>query len=614
MTVEQEPLRQPVVNKMTTVIRRYNLTRRKILLGSSVLGLIIALIGAVPLVVYQGDTVTSVAEIDNPGLVTTGVDGLMNGRPGAVTIRASVEGDSPVMIGVGRFDDVMAWADGLPGSEITDFNAKYTKYLISRPRVSGSNATEGGVPNPIDSDLWVHRKSANGTVELKFDPPKGQWAFITGGDGNTAGPNKVELIWPSTSRTPWAPWFVGIGLFFAVFMYALDRYLKLVGRSPAPPSDSEFDDIDYDDIDYDDTDYQEIEIPRFDTEPEGHVNRRLSERKNRLSTVVRFAAAATLATAVTGCADAGQLQPGERPDVVPVVEDSQVSRALSGIEKAIATADEEKNDAPLKSRVAGAELEKRQAQYLLADRGQLAAPLPGLSTVDMRAIVPTNLGFPRYVMATTQADPGEVPMVHVLVQNTARENYQLVARAEMLPGEKFPRLFDSDDGNPTLDPSDGSGLKASPNDALKRYTEILSSPQSEDREDFASDKFSADIVKQQGDEGNTVKSSCSDCFSYEVKHELREGSVWAVRGKDDEALVIGIINGSRHVKIKTSGAILPLTSDLGALAGTEEAGDSVAINQVEIVVLKIPEASSDEKIRVVGASRTLTGVQVGNAP
>ncbi|GAB2682270.1 hypothetical protein [Thalassiella azotivora] len=321
----------------------------------------------------------------------------------------------------------------------------------------------------------------------------------------------------------------------------------------------------------------------------------------------RWGAVALLALSTSAaCSDPPpEPQPVEVDGPPPVVVDAQLDRVVEQVEQAVAAADAAGTADPLSPRVDGAPLQLRTAAYAVrAADPALATPEPllGERLVD---VVPVGEDWPRFVMTVTEPAPDAVPRIHVLSQADARSPYRLTAAATLLPGVTLPRTPPPSEGTRAVAVDDGEGLTTSPADAVARYATVLTNGRPDpNNAAFAPDAFRDAVIGEQEAEWVAASQTCPGCFSYTASHVPRPDSTWAVHTSDGGAIVVSVLDATRSFTVAAPGAKLNnFPPDLAVLAGRTEAGQSVSISSVEVVVLHVPPADSDELVEVVAAER-----------
>jgi len=199
---------------------------------------LLALLGVAALAVGVGlrtvwlpeDVVRAALSVDEavPLLVTA--PGVLEARPGPVTVEASSDGDTPLLLAVGREHDVEAWVGDAAHTTVTGFagDAALT-----------SETTEGEVevPDPAGSDLWVQTVAGEGTVTLEYEAPDGRFLLLAAADGATPAPGQLTLTWPREVTTPWSLPLTVLGallLLAALALLVASRRRARTSRTPAP--------------------------------------------------------------------------------------------------------------------------------------------------------------------------------------------------------------------------------------------------------------------------------------------------------------------------------------------------------------------------------------------
>ena len=145
------------------------------------------------------DAVTATATLSPEVPLAVTAPGLMEMRPGPVTVTVTADaGDAPVMLAMGRQQDVQAWADGAAHSVVTGLSSQTR---LSVETVEG----ETEVPDPgTSSDLWLSQETGIGGATFVYDPPPGAWTLIAATNGAVPGPTEMTFTWPREVATPWS--------------------------------------------------------------------------------------------------------------------------------------------------------------------------------------------------------------------------------------------------------------------------------------------------------------------------------------------------------------------------------------------------------------------------
>ncbi|SDQ73972.1 hypothetical protein [Quadrisphaera sp. DSM 44207] len=195
---------------------------RPVALAVLVLGLLAALAAlALTTVARPTQTLTATAAPGGRAPLVLTAPGVLESRPGPVTVTARGEGD--VLLAVGREDDVLAWAGDA---------ARTTLTRLSGPEVLAVETAPGAstAPDPEGSDLWVQEASGQGSASLTHDAPDGAWLLLVAGDGTGPAPQEVSLAWQEEAAPTWALPVLVAGLLLAL----LGAASLLARRRPAP--------------------------------------------------------------------------------------------------------------------------------------------------------------------------------------------------------------------------------------------------------------------------------------------------------------------------------------------------------------------------------------------
>ncbi len=178
------------------------------------------------------DQVTATATLPEPGLVVTTAPGLLEARPGPVTVTARAKDGDPVLLAVGREGDVKAFVLGATGTTLTGFDADNAQRLTSAPLpADGENAPPAGLPDPASSDLWVQRETGKGDARLVYEQPDGRWLLVAAGDGSSPAPDTLTLTWPRQVSTPWSLPLLVAGLVLLIVAAVEVVVLARAGRA-----------------------------------------------------------------------------------------------------------------------------------------------------------------------------------------------------------------------------------------------------------------------------------------------------------------------------------------------------------------------------------------------
>ena len=210
--------RSPFLEDRTPVTRRLPV----VLAVIGALVLIASVISA--MVVRSVDTATvALPERPEASVVVT-EPGVLSAVAPTVTVRATTEGQEPVVLAIGRSSEVEAWLDdaeharvvglssweelsvevtaGTPAPDITEEPTGEPAEEPSDGATQEPAEEVNGLPNPAGSDLWVAEASGTGEVELSWEDRPGRWSLVAATDGTGPAP-LLELEWGRSVSTPW---------------------------------------------------------------------------------------------------------------------------------------------------------------------------------------------------------------------------------------------------------------------------------------------------------------------------------------------------------------------------------------------------------------------------
>lgn len=197
---------------------------------------LLALLGIAALAVGVGlrtvwlpeDRVTARLTVDEPGPLIVTAPGVLEARPGLVTVEVTSQGDASLLLAVGREQDVQAWVGDAAHTTVTGFVSE---------GVLSSETTEGEaeVPDPAGSDLWVQTATGEGSATLEYEAPDGRYLLLAAADGVEPAPQALALTWPREVTTPWSlPLIVAGAVLLLVALVLFLTTLRRAGPSGQP--------------------------------------------------------------------------------------------------------------------------------------------------------------------------------------------------------------------------------------------------------------------------------------------------------------------------------------------------------------------------------------------
>ncbi|AUZ36653.1 hypothetical protein C3B78_12505 [Arthrobacter sp. PGP41] len=523
------------------------------------------------------ETFTATAPVDAAEAPLTVIDQNLRTLHGG-TVKINIEGDGSFLLAAGRPDDVDAWVGQTAHNTITGVSGDGKSLQVEH---ADGEAT---APNPAGSDLWVSTENASGELEYSWNAPAdGDWTLLLASDGTKPAPATVSMTFPNDTSTPWAIPLITLGslLILGGIALALLSARKRNGEGDGKGS--------------------------------GFAQRARARNEARSSRVT-MAAAGVMAVAVvagTGAA-ASATSPAPSPDSSaaqeqsgrPVLLDAQFRRILEQVSSAVDAGDAAKDAAKLADRVGGTELEVRTQNYKIRSQvGSYEARMPVRSTKLLTTVVTSDREWPRSVMAVTQGDGNVVPQLLTLVQPSPRENYKLVETNPLQPGTTFPTI--NRDGTDTLPAGDKTGLLYSGEEAMSGLADRLTSAESAYKDKLVEGESSPYIADTLSYQAEVVKAGENGTFSF--THKVAPENTVVFRTADGGALVVGRINFGFEGTPKAAGDKLTIGDDAAALAGGKETTTGMVLSFAESVAVYVPPAGSTDPMKLVAATRGLTG-------
>jgi hypothetical protein len=511
--------------------------------------------------------------------------------PGEVTISAS--GSGQVFMAAGKDVDVLAWVGQTSHSIIESSKENQTLKVIESPGT-------GDFISPVGSDLWVSEFSGEAAGELVV--PEGQnLSVLVASDGLTPAPERVRVSWPTENSTTVSDIFLSVGLgllVIAIFfnVLALGKMIRNRGprrKLPKAPQG-----------------------PRYKPKNKGYDLPRRG-RRSASNKIALVPVSIGLVLALSGCqmAEAPQSTPTPSEsatvsivdEIKPALNEEQVTRILADIQKVVAEADASGETSLLQTRLEGPALAFREVNYLLRSKSPDVPPLPPISTavVSITMISKTE-EWPRSLLVVTQ-DGEDLPQTLVIQQLSPREPYKLIYNVALLPGVEFPDVAAANAGAIPVE-VDSLFLKISPINLAPAYGNLIDNgPSSEFYSlfDLTTDKFYEQIAQTQADQIENLDQATT-VFS----HELGDANVVSLTTSDSGAIVALMMVDTWEIKPTSRNSAVTVSGDEQLLLGLEGSTRGVSTRYGNMLLFYVPLDSSDQKIRLLGATQSLLSIEV----
>ena len=511
--------------------------------------------------------------------------------PGDATI--STSGSGQVFLATGRDVDVLAWVATTSHSIVESSVEDQSLKVIPKPGTSD-------FISPVGSDLWLSEFSAESAGQLVV--PEGQdLSVLVASDGLTPAPERVRVSWPTENSTTVSDIFLSVGLgllVIAIFfnVLALGKMIRNRGPRRKVP--------------------KAPQGPRYKPKNRGYDLPRRG-RRSASNKIALVPVSVGLVLALSGCqvtqAPEATPTPSESAtvsivdEIEPALNEEQVTRILADIQSVVADADASGETGLLQTRVEGPALLFREANYLLRSKSPDVAPLPPISTsVVSITIISKTEDWPRALMVVTQ-EGDELPQTLVIQQLSPREPYKLIYNMALLPGVEFPDVAAANDGAIPVE-VDSLFLKISPLNLAPAYGDLIDNgPLSEffSQFDLATDKFYEQISQTQADQAENLDEATT-VFS----HELADANVVSLTTSDSGAIVALMMVDTWEIKPNSRTSAVTVSGDELLLLGAEGSRTGVSTRYGNMLLFYVPLASSDQKIRLLGATQSLLSIEV----
>jgi len=539
----------------------------------------------------EPDEVALSTTVKSDAAVTV-IDGAaLNAFDGSQTV--SVRGDGQVFAAYGRTSDVLAWIGDTTYTAVTLDSE--TGELTSKV-VPG---TEKAVPDPNGSDLWLDDYVKDNELTLTVNVPQNV-SFIIVSDGTAPAPGAIAISWPIDNSTPWSgPLIVGgavvllIGLGF--LLWASNHMRASRGPRRKMPK-----------------------VPKKPVVGPAKAGRRASMIAVPVVLVSALALSGCSAEfwpsneapvtapspSASGAPDAAELSP-------PAVTVRQVERIIARISATVAEADAARDSAKLGTRVDGAALELRLANYTIQGNDPTIGGLPAIPDGPVSLVLPQQTDtWPRtvFVVLQDENDTTVPPVALFLVQDDARSDYKVNYAITLEPSATLPKLAPASIGASRLAPDSGV-LKFTPDAIALAYGEILE----KDVDSAAYLDFEAEGDSLRAAVGlakkNEIRASLPTTASVTFGHDLGASEPIALATNDAGAIVAVNLNETTTVAPVEAGAAINPSGQVKALSGLAISTKGIVATYGDQLLFYVPPAGSDAKIILLGYSQGLVSAK-----
>jgi hypothetical protein len=530
-----------------------------------------------------------------------------------------IEGDGAVFAAYGRTDDVMAWVGDASYNSV-GYDAE--NGTLTTKTTQGEEAT---VPNPLGSDLWLVEYSKTESLNFTVNVPEGI-TVIVASDGTAPAPADIAIRWPIDNRTPWAgPLIVGGGLLLligiALYLWALAHMRKLRGpqrkvpKMPKAPKQKPYKPGKADKP-ANAVKPGKAASPIDDAAPKS--GRRSAGR--RAAVAVPILLVGTLG--LSGCSaelwpefmtgNGGTPAPSASAPVpvdedipAPAVTVPQLKLIVSRISALAAKTDADRDIELVGTRFVGAALDARLANYGIRRADNSVPALPAIPGGEVELTLPQQTdSWPRSVFTVVQnpEDTTVAPVALMLVQESPRDNFKVAYAMALEAKAKLPDVAPASVGAPGYSPGNKL-LKIAPGELAMAYGDLLekgtASPYIEDFE-LEGDSLYPIIGPEA--RAKLVASVTRATMTF-VNASGRDPI--ALTSNDSGALVAVQLTETQEVRPSEAGASVNPEGQVKSLSGVTSSTKGTAAVYGDQLLFYVPQASSDEKIRLLGFSSGL---------
>lgn len=579
------------------------------------------------------------------GLPYTLVEGaVLTSMPGSQTLTASVD-SGPVYASYGRTADVSAWLSDVSYTRVTldDAGEVVTEVVEPEQDAPADPATEAPATedtttdaaadqaatdaptgrNPAGSDLWLDEFTDEGTLTAKLQLPD-TMSVLLASDGTAPAPETIGIRWPLDNSTPWAgPLIVagGILMLLGVFLYLLG--IRHARRSRGPRRKGIPQPV-----------TQPIDtIPADDAEAKGVISSGPSRRALRGGTrgFVVIPSLAIAGLLFTGCTAESwpQIGPSATPSPsasviaddeqdAPAVTETQAKRILAKVAQTVSEADLAADGELAATRLAGAVLDERKANYLIRSKVADHPALAAIPTEPLQIVLPQAYDeWPRTIM-TVVGEEGETtvaPTVAVLTQQDAWSEYKLTYLASLAASAEFPGGVAPATIGAALVPPESPFLVLEPKALAAAYADVIDKGA---ESSFASlfeedgDQFRVKVAEDRRNRLEQFNQTGAETGSLTFSSAAGAYPAVGLATLESGAIVAVSLTETDTVKPTNSDAVIKLDGNptAEALAGTASSASGFQTNFSDQLFFYVPNQADGGQIRLLGYASNILSAGV----
>lgn len=521
--------------------------------------------------------------------VVGGVEGTIYVESPDAAPTAETASSDRIVMTWGRQGDVLAYIGNVP------YQSVVANGVEGELTVEKHTGTEISTPDPFGSDLWVEQFEGEKTLSQDVTVPRGNLIVIAT-DGALPSPKAITITWKmDIDRTvPTNLFYGGLGtaLVGGIFYYLgwlTDRRKRR---------------------------HRQGRMPKAPRPPKWRPGRQPlpARRRHGRRALPLIAWALAVPVMLSGCS----VFPNISVEPLPTVKTSprgvsvtaeQFDRILSEVIATLATADEQRAENIAATRVDGAALRFRAAQYKVRAQNKKLGESFTIPTGVVTLLLPQKTNsWPRSVFAVIDdtTNPNAPSVAVVMTQATARENYKVNYSVALEPGAKIPSVSSPEVGAAVLY-GETELLSVTPAQAVERYGDLLIKG---DKSEFVSE-FDGDSLQTQIGAASKSKRAkkLGKTAKFIWKDSITEDLPLAFATAEGGALVAVTLQENEIVKPALAGAAITATGAVKILAEVTSSMTGIEANYQYQLLFYVPALGSSEKIRLLGYSYALTSAR-----